>query len=260
MGAMEPVTRIRRPPSMATTSLTPGSKEKTEAATGAAKRSSTSWYARSRTFADDGHPVAGLLDLVEDVGREERRAPLGDGLAEEPEERLLHERVEPGGRLVEDEQVGPVLECDDQPDLLLVALGVLLEAARRVEVEAGDEVGLVERVDVAAKVREVLDRLLAREPVEQGELAGQVADAPMDGHRVGRRLDPEHARAPRGRAEEVQEEADSGGLPGAVRPEEAEDLALLHAEVHVDDTQVGSVELGELLGLDDGHRAASGGC
>ena len=212
------------------------------------------------TVADDGHPVAGLLDLVEDVGGEERRPTLRDGLAEEPEERLLHERVEPGGRLVEDEQVGPVLECDDQPHLLLVALRVLLEAARRVEVEAGDEVGLVERVDAATQVREVLDGLPACEPVEQGELAGQVADAPMDGHRVGRRLDAEHARAPGGRAEQVQEETDGRGLPGAVRPEEAEDLALFHGEVHVDDAQVGSVELGELLGLDDGHRAASGGC
>ena len=42
-------------------------------------------------------------------------------------------------------------------------------------------------------------------------------------------------------------------FPAPFGPEEAEDLALLHAEVHVDDAQVGSVELGELLGLDDGH-------
>ena len=41
----------------------------------------------------------------------------------------------PGRRLVEDQQVGPVLERDDQPDLLLVALRVLLEPAARVEVE-----------------------------------------------------------------------------------------------------------------------------
>ena len=54
-------------------------------------------------------------------------------------ERLLDERIEPGRRFVEDEQLGAVLEGDDQPDLLLVALRVLLELARRVEVEAFDQ-------------------------------------------------------------------------------------------------------------------------
>ena len=48
--------------------------------------------------------------------------PSADGLAQHGEERLLDERVEAGGRLVEDEQLGLVLEGDDQADLLLVAL------------------------------------------------------------------------------------------------------------------------------------------
>jgi hypothetical protein len=56
-------------------------------------------------------------------------APACDGLAQGHEERLLDERVEPAGGLIEDEQLGPVLERDDHADLLLVALGVLLEAA-----------------------------------------------------------------------------------------------------------------------------------
>ena len=43
-------------------------------------------------------------------------------LADELEEGLLDERVEARRRLVEDQQVGPVLERDDQADLLLVAL------------------------------------------------------------------------------------------------------------------------------------------
>ena len=60
-------------------------------------------------------------------------------LADELEEGLLDERVEARGRLVEDQQVRPVLERDDQADLLLVALRVLLEPAARVEVEPLDE-------------------------------------------------------------------------------------------------------------------------
>ena len=88
--------------------------------------------------------------------------PSALGLADQLVERLLDERIEPGGRLVEDEQLGSVLERDDEPDLLLVALRVLLELARCVEVEALDQRGLVGGVDAAAQVGEVLDRLAAR--------------------------------------------------------------------------------------------------
>ena len=101
--------------------------------------------------------VAGPLDLGQDVAREEDRPALGARLADQLVERLLDERIEPGRRLVEDEQLGPVLEGDDEPDLLLVALRVLLELARRVEVEALDQRRLVGRVDAAAQVGEVLD-------------------------------------------------------------------------------------------------------
>ena len=161
--------------------------------------------------------------------------PSRDGLAQQLEERLLDERIEARGGLVEHEQVGPVLEGDHEPDLLLVALRVLLEAAARVEIEAGDEVGLVARIDAAAEVGEVLDRLTARQPVVEGELAGQVADAAMDGDRIDGRLDPEDAGTPARRANEVEQGADGRRLARAVGAEEAEDLARVDLEVDVDD-------------------------
>ena len=86
--------------------------------------------------ADDPDPVARPLDLVDDVAGEERRPALVARLAEELEEVLLDERVEARCRLVEDEQLGPMLERDDEADLLLVALRVLAELAGRIEIEA----------------------------------------------------------------------------------------------------------------------------
>ena len=115
--------------------------------------------------ADDGHPVARPLDLGQDVAGQEDGPALGARLAHQLVERLLDERIEPGCRFVEDEQLGAVLEGDDQPDLLLVALGVLLEPPRRVEIEALDQRGLVGRVDAAAQVGEVLDGLPPGEAV-----------------------------------------------------------------------------------------------
>ena len=45
--------------------------------------------------ADDRDPVAGLLDLGQDVAGQEHRPALGLRLADELVERLLDERVEP---------------------------------------------------------------------------------------------------------------------------------------------------------------------
>ena len=162
----------------------------------------------------------------EDVAREEDRPALGLRLADDLEERLLDERIEARGRLVEHQQVGPVLERDDQPDLLLVALRVLLELPARVEVEARDQIGLVGRVDAAAQVGEVLDRLAAGQLVVERELARQVAEPAMDRDRVDGRLDAEHRRPPARRPEVVEQRPDRRRLAGAVGAEEAEGLAL----------------------------------
>src|SRR5205814_6861505 len=86
------------------------------------------------SVADDRYAIAGLLDLAEDVAREEDRAALALGLTDDLVERLLDQRIEARGGLVEDQQVRPMLESDDQPDLLLVALRVLPELARQVDV------------------------------------------------------------------------------------------------------------------------------
>ncbi len=205
-------------------------------------------------FPDDRHAIAGLLDLAEDVAREEGCSALADGLAQELEERLLDERVEPGGGLIEHEQVGSVLEGDDEPDLLLVALRVLLEGAARVEVESGDEVRLVGRIDAAAEVGEVVDRLSARQPVVQGELPGQVADATVDRDWVDGRLDTEDAGMPLCRSNQVEQDPDRRGLARAVRPKKAEDLTPLDVEIDVDDPAMRAVGLGQPLGFDDGRH------
>src|SRR5262245_27791501 len=181
--------------------------------------------------ADDRDAVAGLLDLAEDVAREKDRPALRLRLADELVERLLDERVEPGRRLVEHQQVRPVLEGDDQADLLLVALRVLLELAAGIEVQALDELLLVRRLDAASEVREVLDRLAAGELVVERELAREVAQPAMDLDRVHGRVDAEDRRLARRGADVVEQRPDRRRLAGAVWTQEAERLALGDFEV-----------------------------
>ena len=144
------------------------------------------------------------------------------------------------------------------PIFCLLPFEYSLNLRDRVDVEARDQLGLVGRVDAAAQVREVLDRLAAGELVVEDELARQVAEAAMDRDRVDGRLDAEDRRPAARRPDVVEERPDRRRLAGAVRAEEAEGLAFVDLEVDVDDAAMRAVGLGQLLGLDDrGHAVTS---
>ena len=202
-------------------------------------------------LADDRDAVAGPLDLADDVRAQEDRPALALASNSSSLKVCWTSGSSPDVGSSRISSSGRCWSAHDEPDLLLVALRVLAEAAARVEVEALDELVDVGLVDAAAQVREVADRLGAREPVVEVPLARQVAEPAMDRDRVGRCLDAEHLRDAGGRPDEVEQDPDRRGLAGAVRAEEAEDLALVDDEVDVDDAPVLAVRLGELLGLDD---------
>ena len=231
-------------------------RERRRAARRRVKRSSTWWWARSRRASTrstlTSRPSRMIATRSQVFSTSDRMwlerkivRPSGLGLADDLVERLLDERVEARRRLVEDQQVGPVLERDDQADLLLVALRVLLELAARVDVEARDQLGLVGRIDAAAQVGEVFDRLAAGQLVVERELARQVAEPPVDRDGIDGRVDAEDARSAGRRPDVVEQRPDRRRLAGAVGAEEAERLALLDDEVDVDDPAMAAVRLGE---------------
>ncbi|MFC2661223.1 MAG: hypothetical protein ACFNZX_10215 [Actinomyces sp.] len=71
--------------------------------------------------ADDGDPIAQVLDDVELVGGEEGRYPGLGSLAQDLAHDVDRHRVESGEGLVEDEQLGGADEGGRQLDALLVA-------------------------------------------------------------------------------------------------------------------------------------------
>ena len=68
--------------------------------------------------ADDRHAVAEALDLRQHVRAEEDGPALAPQVVEDPVERVLHERIETLGRLVQDRELGVVLQRLDDADLL----------------------------------------------------------------------------------------------------------------------------------------------
>ena len=114
-------------------------------------------------LADDADPVGERLDLGEDVAGEQHGDALGSALADDLLEGLLHQRVQPGGRLVEHQQLDLGGERGDQRDLLPVALGVVARPLGRVEVEALDQLRAPVRADAAVHLGEHVDALAAAE-------------------------------------------------------------------------------------------------
>jgi hypothetical protein len=103
------------------------------------------------------------------VAGEQDGAALGADLVDAVLEHALHERVEPGGGLVQDEELDVGRERRDQPDLLAVALGVGAALLARAQLEALEQLGLALRVEPAAQAPEQVDDLAARERRPEGD-------------------------------------------------------------------------------------------
>ena len=78
-------------------------------------------------------------------------------------ERLLHQRVEAAGRLIEDQQLGARHQGGDERELLAIALGVRADLHRRIEGEALHELVAVADVHATLDLAEQVQRLGAGE-------------------------------------------------------------------------------------------------
>ena len=212
-------------------------------------------------LVEDGDAVADVLHVLQAVAAHEDRLALLAQL----DDQVLHparaERVEAGGRLVEDDQLRVVDERLGQADALPHALGVFLEDALLVVGR-----GRPSRSAPAARLRRTagveveqpaveVERLLGVEEAVEVRFLGQVADAfvLVD---VGGGLAEDEGLAVGGE-EQAEQQLDGGGLAGAVGAEQAEDFALVDLEV--EGVQGGlllpapevAVDLGQVARFDD---------
>src|SRR5690606_32321237 len=140
-------------------------------------------------------------------------------LADHREELALDEWVEAARRLVEHEQVGPVHERLDEPDLLAVALRERVDGAAQVETEP-----LGERLDRAgghgsAELGEVSQERTALDPAVEAQLPWDVPDAPAQARAARARVLTEHGRRARARPDDVEQEPQRGRLARTVGPD-----------------------------------------
>ncbi len=125
---------------------------------------------------DDPHPVGDPLDLRQDVGGEEDGPSLFLRLLHHPVELLLHQRVEPAGGFVEDQQPRMVHESLDEPHLLFVAAGQIAHGSVQVELQPLRQLARLPHPAQVSQMSEIGQQLLTGEALVEGELPRQVAD------------------------------------------------------------------------------------
>ena len=184
----------------------------------------------------DGRPARMMLTRSHSLSTSARMwletapcAPVAEVVDALLEDRL-HQRVQPGGGLVEDEELGVAGERRDEGDLLAVALGVGPALLGRVELEALQQVARRRcRVLLAA----------GRGGRSPHPRSGWATGSPRRGRRRAAgagRPRRAHGSLPNRRTlprpcEHPEQHPDGGGLARAVGSEEAVDLALRHVEV-----------------------------
>ena len=183
-------------------------------------------------LADQRDALADAIHFRQHVRRQEdRRAPAPRQLADRFAERLDHQRIEAGSRLVEDQHRRVGHQRLDQPDLALHAVRVVAHAAAQVaiaEVEAAEQ-----ELEVAPRrrLRPPSARQVRRDSRRRSD-PGRTASRSAGSRRGGgpratarRQSNPRIDAEPRGRPQQIEQQPDRRRLARAVGAEEAEHLA-----------------------------------
>ena len=187
-------------------------------------------------MVDDCDLVRELVRLLEVLRRQEQGVVLAHLAADHVPHAEPAAGVEPRRRLVEEEEPRPPDERG----------GEVESPPHPARIRLRDAVARVLEVELGEQLVRATPRLGARQLVEAPEhpevlAAGEVlvdrcvlareADQLADGLRLARHVEPSHACAPVVGLQKRREDAHRRRLARAVRPEQAEDRALLHLEV-----------------------------
>jgi hypothetical protein len=183
----------------------------------------------------DGDPVGQPLRLVEVVGGEQDRLAQPAEVLDRRPAAQAGLGVEPGGRLVEEDEVriARQREREVEPPTLAPGQPTDLGVPHRGELHDLEQVGERARVLVvpAPDLDEFAHAGLAREAAFLEDHPGPLAEPA----RLRRRVEPQHADRARGGRPEALQDLQGGGLACAVRAEQAEHLA--GSDVEIDAVQ-----------------------
>src|SRR4030066_1747353 len=164
------------------------------------------------------------------------------------------DRVEAGGRLVENNDRRKMDNGLGDADALLVALGEIADQASADVVQAALVLGgSARRAPLAAfnaiEGRTVVEIFVHGQIAVQRRLLGQVTDGRLGGARVFEQVVSGDVDASLAGREIASEHLHGGGLAGAGRSEKAQHLALPHLEADIFDSLERTVKTGQSIHL-----------
>jgi hypothetical protein len=164
-------------------------------------------------------------------------------------------RVEAGGGLVEEDELGIAYQGERQVEPPPLAAGELLGArvGLLVEADEGDRLGRVARPRVG--LGEVLDRLAHRRARVEAAALQHDPDALLEAAVAALGVLAEHAHLAGRAAPVALQDLDGGRLAGPIGPEQAEHLAALDAEGDAAHGLHVAVRLAQFGDLDCRHAA-----
>ena len=206
--------------------------------------------------ADDRDAVAQLLDLAHQVAREQH----GHALVGEPADQHAHvahpRRVEPGGRLVEQQQPRRAQQRPGDAEALAHAVRV---AADLVLGAAGEVDGVERLVDpvlgaVAVERRHQLEVAAPAQVRVEARRLDEARDAVEGASALEQRIAAEEARGALVGPDQPEQHPQRRRLAGPVGSEVAVDVAGAHGQVDVVDRRDVAVALDQPARLDRGRR------
>lgn len=201
---------------------------------------------------DDRHAFAQRFRFGQDVaGQQHRRAPV-TGLRHALLKHVLHQRVQSTAGPVQEQQPGMGRERRDEGDLLAVALRIRAGLLVRVQIEALDQLRAAPLVDAAAHAGQQVDGLSTCQRRPQRHITRNVSDLTMQRNGLGPGITAQQPHATAVGLHQAQQDADRGGLPGAVGAEESVDLPLSHSEIEAVQRLHRAESLGEAPDFDRG--------
>src|SRR5712691_5344457 len=178
-------------------------------------------------------------------------APLIAHFFDHAVELLLVERVQAIGRLIQNQQARAVHKGLNDPDLALVAARILAKLATGVQIEALDQLLEIGLIDASAQMPKVFQNLPVGQAGVERKLTWQIAEQPLDLHRVLPAVQPGDTRCAGVGAQQRHEQANGGGFACAVGAKKAKHLALFHTEGDVGYAALAAVALGQTFYFDD---------
>ena len=206
----------------------------------------------------DGHAAAQALGLLHQVGGQDDRLAAFANVPHEVPDRPSGLRIQSRRQLVEEHDLRVVHECEGDEEALLLPAGERHEprVALLVEPELPEQPVAVGGVRIERLPEG--DRLPHLDPLLELRLLQLHPDAELQRAPVADRVESEDLNPPRVGCPQPFDALQRRRLPGAVRSDEAEDLAPPHRESDVGDGNGPAVGLANAVDLNDVVRVHAG--